>query len=159
MTRAIQKNERILNSAVCSDTLKTARRRELRVIVVWHLDSWRLSVFDLITTPRELTELGIGFVPLTQAMDLTTATGRAMAGMLAVFPEFVSEILRERVHARIAQVHREGRPHGRPSTASLKFGEILRLKAERLSQRRSPGGSPGIHGDHAPGGRASEVCC
>jgi DNA invertase Pin-like site-specific DNA recombinase len=38
--------------------------------------------------PTSLTELGVGFVSLTEALDLTTPTGRAMAGMLAVFAEF-----------------------------------------------------------------------
>ena len=86
-----------------------------------------------MTTLRELTELGVGFVSLTEALDLTTPTGRAMAGMLAIFAEFEREILRERVRAGIAQARKEGRPHGRPRTASLKSDEILRLKTDGLS--------------------------
>jgi putative DNA-invertase from lambdoid prophage Rac len=113
--------------------LKAARRREIDVIVVWRLDRWGRSVADLMTALRELTELDIGFVSLTEALDLTTPSGRAMAGMLAIFAEFEREILRERVKAGIAQARKEGRPHGRPRTASLKADEVLRLKAERLS--------------------------
>ena len=113
--------------------LKAARRREIDVIVVWRLDRWGRSVADLMTTLRDLADLGVGFVSLTEALDLTTPTGRAMAGMLAIFAEFEREILRERVRAGIAQARREGRPHGRPRTASLKADEVLRLKAERLS--------------------------
>ena len=63
-----------------------------------------------------------------------------MAGMLAIFAEFEREILRERVRAGIAKARKEGRPHGRTRTASLKADEVLRLKAERLSRRRSRGG-------------------
>ena len=113
--------------------LKAARRREIDVIVVWRLDRWGRSLADLVVTLRELIELGVGFISLTEALDLTTPTGRAMAGMLSVFAEFEREILRERVRAGIAQARKEGRPHGRPRTASLKVNEILRLKAERLS--------------------------
>ena len=113
--------------------LKFARRREVDVIVVWRLDRWGRSVADLMLTLRELTDLGVGFVSLTEALDLTTPTGRAMAGMLAIFAEFEREILRERVRAGIAQARKEGRPHGRPPTASLKADEIRRLKAERVS--------------------------
>jgi DNA invertase Pin-like site-specific DNA recombinase len=113
--------------------LKAARRREVDVIVVWRLDRWGRSVADLMATLRELTDLGVGFVSLTEALDLTTPTGRAMAGMVAVFAEFEREILRERVRAGIAQARKEGRPHGRPRTASLKADEVRRLKAERLS--------------------------
>ncbi|HEY2159384.1 MAG TPA: recombinase family protein [Isosphaeraceae bacterium] len=113
--------------------LMAARRREIDVIVVWRLDRWGRSVADLMATLRELTELGVGFVSLTEALDLTTPSGRAMAGMLAIFAELEREILRERVRAGIAQARKEGRPHGRPRTASLKADEVLRLKAERVS--------------------------
>ncbi len=113
--------------------LKAARRREVDVIMVWRLDRWGRSVADLMVTLRELTDLGVGFVSLTEALDLTTPTGRAMAGMLAIFAEFEREILRERVRAGVAQARKEGRPHGRPRTALLKADEIRRLKAERVS--------------------------
>jgi putative DNA-invertase from lambdoid prophage Rac len=113
--------------------LKAARRREVDVVVVWRLDRWGRSFPDLVVTLRELTDLGVGFVSLTEALDLTTPTGRAMAGMVAVFAEFEREILRERVRAGIAQARQEGRPHGRPRTASLKAAEVRGLKAERVS--------------------------
>ena len=69
----------------CEQLLKAARRREFDVIIVWRLDRWGRSVADLMATLREMTELGVGFVSLTEALDLTTPTGRAMAGLLAVF--------------------------------------------------------------------------
>jgi putative DNA-invertase from lambdoid prophage Rac len=65
--------------------LKAARRREFDVVVVWRLDRWGRSLPDLVVTPREVTELGVGFVSLTEALDLTTPSGREMTGMLAVF--------------------------------------------------------------------------
>ena len=114
--------------------LMAARRREIDVVVVWRLDRWGRSVADLMATLRELTELGVGFVSLTEALDLTTPSGRALAGMLAIFAEFEREILRERVRAGIAQARKEGRPHGRPRSASRKRDEVVRLKAERVSQ-------------------------
>lgn len=115
------------------ELLKAARRREIDVVVVWRLDRWGRSLPDLVVTLREITDLGVGFVSLTEALDLTTATGRAMTGMVAVFAEFEREILRERVRAGIAQARKAGRPHGRPRTASLKAEEVYRLKAEQAS--------------------------
>jgi DNA invertase Pin-like site-specific DNA recombinase len=41
-------------------------------------------------------------VSLTEALDLTTPAGRAMAALLAVFAEFEREVLRERVRAGLA---------------------------------------------------------
>jgi putative DNA-invertase from lambdoid prophage Rac len=112
---------------------KAARRREFDLILVRRLDRWGRSVADVMTTLRELDGLGVGFVSLTEALDLTTPTGRAMAGMPAIFAEFEREILRERVRAGIGQTRREGCPHGRPRTASLQSAEIIRLKAAGLS--------------------------
>ena len=40
---------------------------------------------DLVSTIQELGALGVGFVSLSEALDLTTSSGRALAGMLAVF--------------------------------------------------------------------------
>jgi DNA invertase Pin-like site-specific DNA recombinase len=63
---------------------------------------------DLVVTLKELAELGIGFVSLTEAFDMTTPTGRALAGMLAAFAEFEREIMRERLKAGIAQARSKG---------------------------------------------------
>ena len=45
---------------------------------------------------------GVGFVSLTEQLDLMTSTDRAMTGMLADFAEFEREVLRKRVHGGIA---------------------------------------------------------
>jgi hypothetical protein len=41
-----------------------------------------------VNTLQELSSLKVGFVSLSEALDLTTPSGRALAGMLAVFAEF-----------------------------------------------------------------------
>ena len=61
--------------------LEAARRREIDVVLVWRLDRWGRSVTDLLATLQELEHLGVGFVSLTEALDLTTPAGRAMAGL------------------------------------------------------------------------------
>ena len=57
--------------------LEAARRREIDVVLVWRLDRWGRSVADLLATLQELEHLGVGFVSLTEALDLTTPAGRA----------------------------------------------------------------------------------
>ena len=118
------------------DMLKAARRRELDAIVVWRLDRWGRSLLDLIGTLRELYAVGVGFVSLTEALDMTTPGGRALAGMLAVFAEFERDILRDRVKAGIAQARKEGRPHGRPPTVLRHTAEIRTLFASGISKRQ-----------------------
>jgi putative DNA-invertase from lambdoid prophage Rac len=79
--------------------IDAARRREIDVVLVWRLDRWGRSLLDLVTTLQELTDLNVGFVSISEALDLTTSTGRAMAGMLSVFAAFEHDILRDRVRA------------------------------------------------------------
>lgn len=82
---------------------------------------------DLITTLDELNSLGVSFVSLNESLDLTTPSGKALAGMLAVFAEFEREILRERVRAGIAEARSKGKQHGRPATAAKKKDEVKKL--------------------------------
>jgi putative DNA-invertase from lambdoid prophage Rac len=90
---------------------------------------------DLVTTLQELAALDVGYVSSSEALDLTTPSGRALAGMLAVFAEFERDILRDRVKAGIAQARKEGRPHGRPKTAAKLVAEMNRFRKEGLSKR------------------------
>jgi len=55
--------------------LEAARRREIDVLLVWRLDRWGRSVTDLLATLQELEHLGVGFVSLTEALDLSTPAG------------------------------------------------------------------------------------
>lgn len=116
------------------DLIRSARRRQIDAIVVWRLDRWGRSLVDLVTTLGELGELEVGFVSLTEALDLTTPTGRAMAGLLAVFAEFERDILREWVKAGIAQARAEGKPHGRPRTASLLREQVEEMHEAGMSK-------------------------
>lgn len=114
--------------------LEAARRREIDVVLVWRLDRWGRSVTDLLATLQELEHLGVGFVSLTEALDLTTPAGRAMAGLLAVFAEFEREILRERVRAGLAQARQNGQRLGRPVTAALHADQVQKLYRAGISK-------------------------
>lgn len=62
---------------------QAARRREIDCVLVWRLDRWGRSLVDLVTTLQELMALGVGFVSLSEALDMTTPSGRTLAGMFA----------------------------------------------------------------------------
>jgi DNA invertase Pin-like site-specific DNA recombinase len=57
---------------------------------------------DVVALTDTLKHLNVGFVSLTEALDVTSPAGRAMAALLAVFAEFEREVLRERVRAGLA---------------------------------------------------------
>ena len=104
--------------------IEAARRREIDLVLVWRLDRWGRSLVDLVNTLQELN-----------ALDVTTPSGRALAGMLAVFAEFERDILRDRVKAGIDQARKDGKPHGRPMTAGKLVPEMKQLRKEGLSKR------------------------
>src|SRR6202030_2797239 len=110
--------------------LDAARRRDIDVVLVWRLDRWGRSVADLVSTLQELEHLGVGFVSLTEALDLTTPSGRAMAGLLAVFAQFE----RERVRAGLAHARQNGKRLGRPQTAALRTSQVRKLYRAGVSK-------------------------
>jgi DNA invertase Pin-like site-specific DNA recombinase len=114
--------------------IDAARRREIDVVLVWRLDRWGRSVTDLLATLQELQHLGVGFVSLTEALDLTTPAGRAMAGLLAIFAEFEREILRERTRAGLAHARAHGKRLGRPATAAAHAAEVRKLHRAGVSK-------------------------
>src|ERR1051326_6626847 len=123
-----------LQRQVREKLLQAARRREIDVVLVWRLDRWGRSVTDLLTTLQELEHLGVGFVSLTEALNLTTPAGRAMAGLLAIFAEFEREILRERTRAGLAHARENGKRLGRPATAAIHAAEIRKLHRAGISK-------------------------
>lgn len=114
--------------------LAAARRREIDVVLVWRLDRWGRSLVDLVVTMKELAELGVAFVSLTEALDLTTPTGRAMAGLLSVFAAFEHEILRERIRAGLAEARLHGKHLGRPVTIGKMASQIRKLHRAGISK-------------------------
>jgi DNA invertase Pin-like site-specific DNA recombinase len=114
--------------------LAAARRRQIDVVLVWRLDRWGRSLVDLVVTLKELAGLGVSFVSLTEALDLTTPTGRAMAGLLSVFAEFEHEILRERIRAGIAEARLKGKHLGRPVTVGKQASQIRKLYRAGVSK-------------------------
>lgn len=58
------------------ELIKAAQRRQIDLIVVWRLDRWGRSLLDLITTLQDLLSLGVGFVSLSDTLDMMTPDGR-----------------------------------------------------------------------------------
>lgn len=115
--------------------IAAARRREVDAIVCFKLDRWGRSTADLVSSLTELDSCGCSFVSVTDAIDMTTPSGRALAGMLAVFAGFERDLIRERVQAGLEAAKARGVQLGRPTTARDKVGEVRALRAEGLSQR------------------------
>jgi putative DNA-invertase from lambdoid prophage Rac len=101
------------------------------------LDRWGRSLADLVTNMQEVVELKVAFVSVADNIDLTTAAGPALAGMLSVFAQFERQLFSERVRSGMyyAKKHgtRSGKAIGRPATVAKHATEIRALAHEGLS--------------------------
>ena len=120
--------------------MAAARARTIDVVAVAKLDRWGRSLADLVATMQELTELGVGFVSVSDSLDLTTAAGKALAGMLSVFAAFERDLIIERVRSR-------PEPRQAPRYAAQRQGDWPTIGSS-IAFRRSPRSAlPGL--EHA----------
>jgi DNA invertase Pin-like site-specific DNA recombinase len=87
--------------------------RDIDAVLVWRLDRFGRSGQDLHNLVGELQKQKVAFISLKEGFDLTTTTGKAMFGMLAVFAEFERNVIAERTKAGLALARAEGRLPGR----------------------------------------------
>lgn len=116
------------------ELLKDSRARRFDAVLVWRLDRFGRSLRELVGMLQDLSEVGVEFCSLKDALDLTTASGRLMAHMIAAFSEFEASIIRERVRSGIAHARACGKRLGRPQVRD--DAAILELRASGLSVRK-----------------------
>ena len=98
------------------------------VVMSWALDRLGRSLYNVVTMMAELQQQGVGLYLHKQAIDSTTAAGKAMLGMAAVFAEFERDMLVERVHAGLRRARAQGKTLGRPRVSSGVESSIRRLR-------------------------------
>lgn len=119
------------------DTLRAAcRRREVQAVAVVRLDRLARSLAHMAALGEELMALGVELVSLTEGIDTSTPTGRALFGMCAVFAELETDLLRERTRAGVAAARRRGKRLGRPPALdAVGRDRVHRLRASGRSLR------------------------
>lgn len=101
--------------------------REGDTFIVYKLDRLARSTLKLIETLDLLNKKGVKFVSLSDNIDTSTAAGKAMFGMMAVFAEFERSIIRERTVAGLEAARARGRKGGRPMTDKKKLDKAIKL--------------------------------
>jgi DNA invertase Pin-like site-specific DNA recombinase len=79
--------------------LKDATRRRFDVVLAWSVDRLGRSLMDLISGLQELHTARVDLFLHQQALDTTTASGKAMFQMMGVFAEFERAMIQARVQA------------------------------------------------------------
>ena len=115
------------------DKLMTAAsRHEFDAVLVWKLDRFGRSLLHLTNAIAALESYGVAFVSARDNIDLTTASGRLLFGLLASMAEFERSLIAERVKAGMANARSKGKQIGRPSL-DIDSKQITSLKASGAS--------------------------
>ena len=83
----------------------------------------------------ELDAAGVSQFYFKESMDTSTAHGRAMLEMAAVFARLERSMIQERVKAGLARVRAAGQRLGRPTVGSSVEARIRELRGEGLGIR------------------------
>ena len=116
------------------ETLAAARRREIDAVAVVRLDRLARSLAHLAQLGEDLHALGVELVSLTEGIDTSTPTGKALFGMCGVFGQLERDLAVERTKAGLAAARRRGKRLGRPRA----LGPQQLARARRLAQRKTP---------------------
>ena len=110
--------------------LRDAGRRRFDILLVWSIDRLGRSTAAVATALAELEGARVAIFAEKEAVDATTAHGRAMLQMAAVFAELERAMIRARVVAGLARVRAEGKKLGRPKVAPKVEAAICARLAE-----------------------------
>jgi len=117
--------------------LERCRSGEASGLVVAKLDRLSRSLLDFASLVEEAQRQRFALVVLDQDFDLATASGRAMAGMLAVFATFERDLCSERTKTALARARARGTRLGRrPLLPDDVLEHVVRLHARGLSLRQ-----------------------
>jgi serine recombinase len=106
--------------------------REGDVVIVWKLDRLGRTNIGLHQTAEQIRQKGAHLRVITQpGLDTTTAIGRAMFAMLAMFAEFEREVSLERSAAGLKAARERGRIGG----ATQKHSDKAILEAAKLGTK------------------------
>lgn len=101
--------------------------REGDTFVIWKLDRLARSVPKLYEVLAHVLEKGCGFRSLTENIDIATAVGRLMFGILGSFAQFERDLIAERTAAGLAALkQRQGK--------QWKWGRKLYMTPQRIKR-------------------------
>jgi len=92
--------------------------------VIYKLDRLARSSIQLFNIADDLKASDVEFISLRDNIDTTTATGKAMFGMLSVFAEFERDVIAERTRAGLEVARSKGRLGGRPGISKQVKKEV-----------------------------------
>ena len=102
-------------------------------LVVWKLDRLARDLNDLTAIVKELEDKGASLEILDQAIDTSTAAGKAFLQMLGVFAEFETNLRRERQLEGIKNAKEAGKHLGRKPSLTDEQKQAIKVEKGALN--------------------------
>jgi DNA invertase Pin-like site-specific DNA recombinase len=122
---------RSLNRPGMTMVLAALREKRADTLVVSKLDRLGRSLLDLASLIERAAKEGWGLVALDIGVDTATLSGKAMAGMMAVFAELERGMIGLRTREALRAAQERGTLVGRRSTLPVEVSD--RINAERAA--------------------------
>lgn len=97
------------------ELLADLRQKQLDVVIVYRLDRLSRNVKDIYEFLDLIRQTGVAFVSVTEGFDTTTAMGRAMLGVAAVFAQLTREMIAENTRDGLLRRAEAGYVNGNPN--------------------------------------------
>jgi DNA invertase Pin-like site-specific DNA recombinase len=122
------------------ELLRMLRVGELDGVAFVALDRWGRTTQELIAEMEEFSKSGKSLISLKEGLDFSTASGRMMAQMFAVFANFERDRIRERIMAGLARARAQGKKLGRKKGSRDNRGGLIKEKVVTKESGDSSGG-------------------
>jgi DNA invertase Pin-like site-specific DNA recombinase len=113
------------------EMMRLAKARKLDAIAVWKLDRFGRSLRHLVDAMAELEAVGVAFISLRDAIDMTTPQGKLMFAVVGAMAEFERSLIQERVRAGLAVAKSKGKTLGRPKIKRERDKDARRIRQLR----------------------------
>lgn len=97
-----------------AELLNKLRNKDYLGVIVWKLDRWARSSYELLNEITELHNKGIVFISVSDNIDLSTASGKLQFQILSAFAEFERNLIKERTLEGLYRAKSQGKSLGRP---------------------------------------------
>ncbi len=129
-----------LNRPGIAKLLRRVREREVCSVVTVKIDRLSRRVIDTLNIVETLRKHGVAIVFVQEAIDTTTAAGKAMLTVIAAFAEMERNYISERTRSALAAKKARGERLGNPAFGLLDGEQAVRqvareLRGQKLSLR------------------------
>jgi DNA invertase Pin-like site-specific DNA recombinase len=108
--------------------MSEVRAGNIGMVIVYSFSRFARSTKFLIDTLEEFGGLNVGFISLTENLDLTTPIGKAMFSIIAALATLERDLTRQRVINGLVNARAKGKILGRPQTVQYELIIALREK-------------------------------